>query len=744
MPDKRPDAEVVRFGDLTLDLRSGELMRNGNRLLLPEQPFRILARLVEKPGALVTRDELRRELWADDTFVDFEHSLNAAIKRLREVLGDSATTPRYIETLPRRGYRFIAPVVRIPQQSSADAARESPPASAELLKVIEATRRQRTTWFAIGMTAMVLATGVVAQRVWRSRSVASSNTFEHGRLTKLTSTPGLNVGPALSPDGSMLAYASDRAGNGSFDIWLQPVAGGTAIQITNDPADEAEPSFSPDSASIVFAKRETGGIYVVGTLGGEPRLIVHASRARTPKFSPDGRWIAYWTGLPVGISRAPGASGALFVVSSAGGTPRAVLPDFASARHPIWSSDGQRLVFLGSEASNPSELDWYVVQQDGGDPRKTGAFDAFRQADAASVRDVPIPTAWTREQAVLTSTTARTSSNVWQLPVSHDGRVTGPPQRLTFGTATERSPTATDSGTIAFASLIENVDIWRTPLDKQTGLAAGPMERVTDNPAVDSVASVSADGKVLAFISSRSQLSEVWFRDLESGRERQFTQSSLTAVDAQISPDGSKVAVWRGLQEKREVVIVESENRTSKICVDCERSFGWSPNGLRVLFARASPSRLYVHDVATGRDVLLAEHPKWFLRTAKFSPDGRWVVFYAAMTPDERQVYVIPSSQQAVPQNSWIRIGDGVGVQPSWSDDGSRIYYLSERDGALCVWMQPLDPATKHPSGPSSIVQHLHEPHLRAGTSAIATNDVRAGYLYVTLTETTGNIWMLN
>lgn len=98
---------VVRFGNYTLDLESGELFQNGSKLLLPEQPFRILALMVRQPGTLTTRDDLRRELWPEDTFVDFEHSVNAAIKRLREALGDSATTPRFIETLPRRGYRFI-------------------------------------------------------------------------------------------------------------------------------------------------------------------------------------------------------------------------------------------------------------------------------------------------------------------------------------------------------------------------------------------------------------------------------------------------------------------------------------------------------------------------------------------------------------------------------------------------------------------------------------------------------------
>ena len=126
MPTIADDPHFVRFGSFALDLRSGELTKNDNRLLLPEQPFRILALLVRSPGALVTREHLRRELWRPDTFVDFEHSLNAAIKRLRQALGDSAATPQFIETLPRRGYRFKAVVNAGSPAASADAPINAP------------------------------------------------------------------------------------------------------------------------------------------------------------------------------------------------------------------------------------------------------------------------------------------------------------------------------------------------------------------------------------------------------------------------------------------------------------------------------------------------------------------------------------------------------------------------------------------------------------------------------------------
>jgi len=103
---------LVRFGVFELDLQLGELRKGGVRLRLQHQAFLVLAALLERPSDLVTRDELRSRLWPADTFVDFDHGLNAVVRRLRETLGDSAVTPRFIETLPRRGYRFVAPVDR--------------------------------------------------------------------------------------------------------------------------------------------------------------------------------------------------------------------------------------------------------------------------------------------------------------------------------------------------------------------------------------------------------------------------------------------------------------------------------------------------------------------------------------------------------------------------------------------------------------------------------------------------------
>lgn len=110
MPAPQNIRRIARFGTFELDLAAGQLRQNGSKLKLQEQPFQVLATLIERAGEVVTREELQQKLWPSDTFVDFDHSLNTAINKVREALGDSASTPRYVETLARRGYRFIAPV----------------------------------------------------------------------------------------------------------------------------------------------------------------------------------------------------------------------------------------------------------------------------------------------------------------------------------------------------------------------------------------------------------------------------------------------------------------------------------------------------------------------------------------------------------------------------------------------------------------------------------------------------------
>ena len=128
LPPTTPARKTIRFGVFEIDLAAGELRKNGNRIRLQEQPFQVLVCLLDRPGEVITREELRQKLWPADTFVDFDHSLNTAINKLREALGDSASSPRYVETLARRGYRFLGPVQRTYPNSQASATDAAPPA----------------------------------------------------------------------------------------------------------------------------------------------------------------------------------------------------------------------------------------------------------------------------------------------------------------------------------------------------------------------------------------------------------------------------------------------------------------------------------------------------------------------------------------------------------------------------------------------------------------------------------------
>jgi len=745
VPDLSSGPQVVRFGDYALDLRSGELLQNGSRLLLAEQPFRILALMVRQPGTLFTRDDLRRELWAEDTFVDFEHSLNAAVKRLREALGDSAVTPRFIETLPRRGYRFIGDV---DWEQSTSPPRETatlPLASPAMSEPVPAakTRRDRLSiWWMVSAAAAALL--VVAGLLASPRFSSSVRVAGAPDLIRLTSTSGLNTDPALSPDGTLLAYASDRGGTGGFDIWVQPVGGGDPLRLTSDAADDAEPSFSPDGSEVVFSRRDTG-LYVVGALGGQPRLVVRQAWARTPRFSPDGRWIVYWTGFPASVVARgiPDALGSILVVPSGGGSPRPLQPGVASARYPIWSPDGERILFLGEESTGEKGLDWYLIRRDSTDLIKTGAVQTIQAAELRA--GTPIPGAWSaRENAVVFAISEADRSNVWQIPVSPEtGRASAAPRRLTFGSAIERSPAVGGSARIVFTSIVENVDVWRVPVDAHTGVATGSLERVTDNAASDRLRSVSADGKTLVFISSRTNQDEVWVRDIGSGIERQVTHGG--ADDATLSPNGSRIAFSKVEAGTGSLAIVDSAGGPpSPLCEDCSIPSDWSPDGKRMLFSRGRPSRLLLYDLATRQQAELTSHPKWNLQQAHFSPDGQWVAFHTTNSPNVRQVYIAPAVLgRPIEPTAWVPVVTDHGCHPNWSADGSLVYYFSFRDGEFCPWVQRIDPVTKHPIGQPRAVLHLHRPRLRAASGAAATNDVQGGYLYLTATESTGNIWML-
>ncbi|MDX1503764.1 MAG: winged helix-turn-helix domain-containing protein, partial [Thermoanaerobaculia bacterium] len=299
-----PQEARFAFGLFEVDGVTGELVREGRPVSLQEKPGQVLLALLERPGQLVTRESLFRRLWSEGTFVEFDTNLNAAVLKLRQALGDDASNPRFVETVVGRGYRFIAPVRRLPAGAgSPEPVRRLPPAIG---------------YISGGLLVVVLLAWAGARWLdWRQQAPRVVST------TRLTADPGLDDTPSWSPDGSRVAYASDRLGQ--MDIWVRQVGTGDPVVLTHDHAGyDGNPAWSPDGERIAFASdREGGGIFVMTSLGGHPRHLVELSvvpavevtaSVPTLAWSPDSTRLAFAVGL--------GAERRLAVVESETGATR--------------------------------------------------------------------------------------------------------------------------------------------------------------------------------------------------------------------------------------------------------------------------------------------------------------------------------------------------------------------------------------------------------------------------------------
>ncbi len=264
-------------------------------------------------------------------------------------------------------------------------------------------------WVAAGLALAVL---LGASLAWRLKPASQ---LRGAMLTRLTTDSGLTTDPVLSADGKFVAYASDRAGEGNLDIWIQQVAGGEPVRLTHDPADESEPAFSPDGSIFAFrSERDAGGVYVIPSLGGEPRRI--ADGGRRPRFSPSGTEIAYWIGQKSDYIIFPSQ---VYIIAANGGEPRQIQSGFTLARTPVWSPDGKYLLFLGYRGPQDPAVDWYTAPVDGGEAVRTGVHDLLKPSGLAAWPDVYfIPAVWTGAgNDVLFSATLGDSTNIWQVQV---------------------------------------------------------------------------------------------------------------------------------------------------------------------------------------------------------------------------------------------------------------------------------------------------------------------------------------
>jgi Tol biopolymer transport system component len=517
----------------------------------------------------------------------------------------------------------------------------------------------------------------------------------------LLENAGTAKDPAISADGRRVAFASDRDGSGIEHLWIRQIDGGDLRQLTTGKHDDHEPAFSPDGRTLAYVSEANGrGVYLIPVTGGKPRLF--AQGGRRPRFSPDGRRIAYWVAANSGAR--------LFAGDVAGSRRRPFAADFHSAKDPVWSPDGKRLIFAGCKTSSRESCDWWV--SDGGsEPAALGAAKIFREHH---MDGQPSPDLWlSAGNRIVFTAKVGENTRLWTLRMAADPwRVEGIARRLTAGEHDEHTPAAGPDGSILYASRTQNIDIWSLPLRADEAAPQGPLERLTNDPSIDQRPSLSRDGKRIAWETSRGGNFEVWVKDLVSGKEREITRGPLREHMPALSPDGSKlvydahdgekVTIFESSFEGGEPVKIREENIG-------QGSFQWTEQGEAVLhFHREPPGTVGLMDLASKKRTVLLRHSKFNLSIAdaRLSPDGHWIAFPVPFAPHRSRLAVAPVSGAAiVNEQDWTYVAPETinTFQPEWSPNGRWLYFLSDQTGSLAVWAQRLSGA-KRPEGAAKAI----------------------------------------
>jgi eukaryotic-like serine/threonine-protein kinase len=593
-------------------------------------------------------------------------------------------------------------------------------------------KRARTVAVVIVLGAIALAAALY--RWWPGASARQPLPLP--APTMLTFDLGLTVEPALSADGKLLAYASDRSGDGNLDIWVQQLPGGEPIRRTRGPADEDAPHFSRDGSRIVFM-RSGEGVFVIPALAGQETLI--APGGLHPRFSPDGTKVVYW----VGEEDNPAPSGRVFVTPIDRSASVELATGFADARFPLWAPDGKRVLFQGIRSPD-DEPEWWVLPVEGGPAVNTGILAALRRQ---GLSPIPGPGDWDGNN-LLFSAHSQKGRHLWQIVLKPPGwRPTGPAEQITFGPASEGYPSVASDRQVAFSSWTWQNNLWRLAL---LGRPAARIEHLSGTAAIDTHPSMSADGKVLVFLSRRSENLQVWIRDLASHQERALTIGAGDKSCPTLSPDGSQVA-YAVAESTTESIYVTPTDRsggagvTRRACQNCGEPSDWTRDGTRILHLAGRPQSVRLLDPNSGASIPVLQHPTYKLDQAHVSPDGRWIAFVATVGPDRTRVFISPFRDGATSGlDEWIPATSGTAWddKPRWLEADSLVFY-SNRDHFGCLWKQRLDPVSKRPLGPPEPVYHFHTPRLSLRTQYPTSFEIAASRdtLVVNLIEMAGNIW---
>jgi Tol biopolymer transport system component len=622
---------------------------------------------------------------------------------------------RCLEKDPRNRLRDIA-------DGLPDLDDDSPPAAAR--------SRQRLAWM-----PWAVAAAAIVGALWLATQIDRSppaDPLASSTLTPLTRDAGHNTTPAISRDGRLLAYASDRGGGGGLDLWVQQIAGSPPVRLTDHEADDSAPDFSPDGSQIAFrSERANGGIYVAPALGSKaaPRLLVAAGR--DPKFSPDGRRLAYWTGAVRGAPSNVRAS--LFVLPLAGGEAVPVAREFRIARAPVWAPDGRSLIFLGRRDNSPlaQSFDWWWVRLDGSAPVKTELF-----ADVALRNVERPPSVWTAEGVFFSDgrdiRLARVSPD--------DGRLAAPPTRLTLSAGAYGAPSVSGDGRIVFASTLTRRVIERSPLRGETTVSE---EVYADFSPLPGRPSQTRDGSTIVFERpAGDEAVEIWTRNLRTGVEQSVTRASTTTlVSATISPDGARIAYRSGEGGAAACFVVETDGGVPRrICDKCQ-VYGFLSDSRRVLIV--SDGELRAYDTLTAAaTVLFRQSEGRGIDRPHVSPDDRWLAFRSAAQGQKSFVVRLTPGGVARGEDAMQIDEPTISSRPAgWSADASLVYLLLDSDGFRCLWAQRIG-ADGRLAGRPEAVRHFHGAEASDLSTSFGDAISPLGFLYSGM-KSSGNIWSL-
>ena len=578
-----PSNGRIRFGAFELDACAGELRKGGRKIRLQEQPLQILIMLLARPGEVVTREQIRERLWSNDTTVEFDHSINAAIKRLRDALGDSAESPRFVETIPRRGYRLIAPV----EPAAVAVAVPSRPASLVAAPAVVRTARRFTarTWLSAVVVSVVVVAGAVSIVV---RTVRDRTADKVPTTLPLTGNFGVETLPSFSPDGQHVAYAWDGAASSDLDIYVKLIGDGPPLRLTTNDAEEFSPVWSPDGRAIAFLRRSAdgAGIFVVPALGGPERQLGHSAARWFPagvaygtlSWSPDGKFLALMD------RAAPNEAESIFLLTIESGAKRRLTSPSSEWRFgdgsPAFSPDGRMLAFGRSAGILVSDVFVQRLSSDGapvGDPTRL-TFD----------RRAIFALDWTPDGSEIVFSSNRGGSlALWKVPTSG-----GAPEPLApSGSDPYWLSVARQGRRMAYVSRLTNQNIWRTdgPLGSVAiDQADANRTRWIFSQRVNSAPQFSPDGRKVAFASNRSGHQEIWAADSDGSNPVQLTfVAGPNVASPRWSPDGRRIAFESSKEALKNIYVMDSDGKSlRRLTTDVFQNVrpSWSRDGQRIYF----------------------------------------------------------------------------------------------------------------------------------------------------------------